>query len=204
MKRKSFGNHLKRQKYYIWGGTLLALIILIGFACNTVLFHKKLNGVVEKYLSDNNQHQANHISMQIMAGYEGLEEFADSLEHMPEFVLTEELLERKAEVLGFEQMAVISADKEIPIVVGKRGEELVQWLQENPQIWEKPSFFLPDEQKVLFSVPIRKQGQIEQVVAGVRSSEELHAPGEPSIGWEKGVTVLIDICSCSSRTSGPR
>lgn len=74
----------------------MVFVVFGGGLCNTVLFRKMLDKIAEEYVSDNNQQLAAYISYRLKSGEEFISDFADSLSRMPEFLLTEGLLERKS------------------------------------------------------------------------------------------------------------
>lgn len=100
----------KRGKTLAWWILAVVFVVFGGGLCNTVLFGKMLDKIAEEYVSDNNQQLAAHISYRLKSGEEFISDFADSLSRMPEFLLTEGLLERKKESLELDKLILVSED----------------------------------------------------------------------------------------------
>ena len=104
-----------------WIVRIAIFAILMGVAVNTLIFQRKLNGVMEQSLLVSNQSRAKRISVQVNSRSRLVEGLADSLSRMPEFLLTEELLQRQAELLGFDSMVILTLSDDSQIVYGEEG-----------------------------------------------------------------------------------
>ena len=111
-----------------------AVLLLCGFVGNTVLFERKVRLIGKEYVQESNEQLAAHISERLRFGKEFVTEFANSVGKMPEFVLTEELLERKQNAFQLADVMVISEDGRV-FPESVKTDALVQWVKENPQIW---------------------------------------------------------------------
>lgn len=186
---KNIGN--KRKKYIIIG-IVSVVILLSGFVWNTVTFYNKLGFVIERYISDKNRQVSLYISSKLKSDTEFIEDFADTLSRMPERLLTEEMLERKADAVGLEKVVVITKDNnQQPHCLGGK-EEICNWSIENKEIWEKPQVSIFDREVFLFSAPVITDGEVNKLVVGIENYEKLYGLYQESDKWQQGAHILAD------------
>ncbi len=178
-----------------WIVRIAIFAILMGVAVNTLIFQRKLNGVMEQSLLVSNQSRAKRISVQVNSRSRLVEGLADSLSRMPEFLLTEELLQRQAELLGFDSMVILTLSDDSQIVYGEEGEKLSEWLKDNEKQWKENSCSLLESHKAVFTAPVMTKNQTLRVIAGLQSCTEFYQSDKFGNRWENGVIVLKDLKS---------
>ncbi len=183
--------HMNDKNYFKIVGISI-LVLLFGFSFNSVFFLQKINAAAEDSLLDNNRYHIAQISAEIAEHSRQLEDFADSLSRMPEFLLTEELLKQKAKVLQFDSMAVVSPEFGMLSVYGPHGEALVQKLSEDYQTILENDCILYGEEQAVFAVPVIKDGKLAQIVAGAKSRSVLFEVNESDPCKENTVIILKD------------
>lgn len=185
-------NDVKKQKRYVLGGSIFVLLLLVCFAVNTVMFNNKMNHIVQQYMADSNQQLAEHISSLLKSGEEFVADFADTLTRMPEFLLTEELLKRKADAIGFENIAVVSVNEKNEISFSPEEEELREWLGDNEEAATEPRASFLGKKQIIFSAPVVKEKKTEKIVLGLQSYREIHSLIKQTDNWRHGIRVLIN------------
>ncbi len=184
--------YVKKQSGFAWAAIISVFFIVIGFFGNTMVLNDKMEDLEKQYIVNNNEQLSNHISVQLESGQEFVTDFADSLSRMPEFLLTEELLERKADVMELYNLVVLTKTADNRLEILGDGSELTQWIEENPEIWTEPMVSFLEEKSILFSAPVWKNGQAESVVIGAQSYRELHSLVKKSDNWKTGIRILLD------------
>ncbi len=185
----------KAENRASWIVGIITLIILLGIAANTLIFQKKVNRVMEQYLLTSSQSQVRRISVQVNLKSRLVEDLADSFSRMPEFLLTDELLQRKAELLGFESMALLTLNDNSQVVYGEEGENLSEWLKDNEKQWEKNSCSLLEDHKAVYAAPVIKDDRTVGVIAGLQGCAGFYQLAEFENNWKNGVIVLKDLKS---------
>ena len=168
------------------------LAIMLGFSLNSISFLRKINAAAEESLAKSNQYLVSHIVVEIAGCNKRLEDFADSLSRMPEFLLTEDLLKQKGKMMGFESIAVIAPGAGMQAAYGPHGEELAQDLHEDAQRILENDCVLSGEEQAVFAAPVTKDGKVVQIVAGAEPQSALFQQNELENYGEKAVLVLKD------------
>lgn len=182
---------MKKGNHYTAVVNFLCIFaVLLGFSLNTLFFHDAINRVSRKYQVDNNRQVASHIAYRLKAGDEFIADFADTLGRMPDFLLTEELLERKARAMELEGIAVLSPE-EVRLSFGEV-PDLARWAAEWPQVWERPMVSYIQDRCLIFSAPVVKEGGTAQLVAGMQSYAQIQALMNRVHYKKSGVNILLD------------
>ena len=100
-------------------------------------------------MSDNNQQLAAHISYRLKSGEEFISDFADSLSRMPEFLLTEGLLERKKESLELDKLILVSEDGTLFPAVEDYAY-VKDWIEEHQEAWKESVVSYVKDKSILF------------------------------------------------------
>lgn len=183
MKKKN--NHI-----LIFGSFLAIFIVFLGFSINTLFFNRTINHVSKNYLLDNNKQLASHISYRLKSGNEFITDFADTLSRMPEFLLTEDLLARKAEAMELEGLAVLS--RENATLSSGKIPDLISWTAKQPRIWNEALISYIKNSCLIFSAPVVKSGITEQIVIGVQSYRDIQSLVNFAHYQKDGVSILFD------------
>lgn len=181
----------KKGKILIAVTVAAVFVVLIGFLNNTSAFERMLGNVVEQYVSEKNSELATHISYRLKYGQEFVKDFADSLTRMPDFLLTEDLLERKKHAMELDGIAVISGETAF-FPESERTPELETWLSEHPDVWEKPQISYIKDYKMIFSAPVIKNGQAESLVIGMQGYQGIQRLISQADYQNQGVSILLD------------
>lgn len=151
--------YVKKQSGFAWAAIIAVFIIVIGFFTNTMVLNGKMEALVKQYIVNDNEQLANHISVQLESGQEFVTNFAEFLSRMPEIPLTEEMLERKAKAMELDHLVVVTKTADNRLEILGDGSELTQWIEKNPEVWEKPMVSFLETKSILFSAPVWKNGQ---------------------------------------------
>ncbi len=181
----------KKGKALIAVTVAAVFVVLIGFLNNTVAFERMLGNVVEQYVSEKNSELAGHISYRMKAGQEFVKDFADTLTRMPEFLLTEELLERKKQAMELDGITVVSRET-VFFPESEGTQELEAWLSDHPEAWEKPQISYIKDYKMIFSAPVIKSGQAESLVIGMQDYQGIQRLVSQADYQNQGASILLD------------
>lgn len=179
-----------RIVFILWV-VISAVLLLCGFVGNTVLFERKVRNIGVEYIQESNKQLADHISERLQFGKEFVTEFANSVSKMPEFLLTEELLDRKQNAFRLADVMVISEDGRV-FPESVKTDALVQWTKENPQIWIEPEISYIKNEQIMFSAPIPDNAGERRIVVGAQHYEELKTLSNLADYQELAVSVLLD------------
>ena len=145
---------------------LLCIILL--FFGNTMYMKQKLIGETRRYVADVSTHAAANVSYILKENHLCIEEMADSFSRMPEFLLTEELLKRKADTWNLDGLAVIHPD-DIKFSKPVFCELFYEWIKEHPEMYERTFISYIPNHKIIFSSPIQKPENKKSVLVGVKN-----------------------------------
>lgn len=181
-----------KGKFFILFLLIVSATVLCGYFSNTILFQQSLNNIVGEYVSENNRQLANHISYRLKSGSEYISDFADTLSRMPEFLLTEDLLDRKADALELERIIVVNEDGTY-LSNSEISEDCQTWIKENNHLWEGPVVSYIRDNHVTFSSLVIRDSQPNKVVIGFQSYQELQSLVNRDDFQEQGINILLDI-----------
>lgn len=159
-------NSVNKKGVFFISCALLGIILL--FFVNTLYMKQKLIDETRRYVADVSTHAVSNVSYILKENNLCIEEMADSFSRMPEFLLTEELLKRKADTWNLDGLAVIKAD-EIKVSEAVFCEMFYEWLEDHPEMYEKTFISYIPNHKILFSSPIQKQENKKSVLVGVKN-----------------------------------
>ena len=179
-----------RVVFVLWMA-VCAVLLLFGFVGNTVLFERKVSRIGKEYIRESNEQLSAHILERLRFGREFVTEFADSLSRMPEFLLTEELLDRKQNAFQLADVVILYEDG---TTFPESGETAAfeQWMEENPQIWKNPEISYIKNDRILFSAPIPGESGSRRVVVGSQYYEELKTLSNLADYQEYAVSILMN------------
>lgn len=143
---------------------LLGIIMLFFF--NTLYMKQKLICETRRYVSDVSTHAVSNVAYILKENHICIEEMADSFSRMPEFLLTEKLLKRKADTWNLDGIAVIGSD-EMEFSEPVFCDLFYEWIEEHPEMYEKTLISYIPNHKIIFSSPIQKQEKT--VLIGVKN-----------------------------------
>lgn len=179
-----------RVVFVLWMA-VCAVLLLFGFVGNTVLFERKVSRIGKEYIRESNEQLSAHILERLRFGREFVTEFADALSRMPEFLLTEELLDRKQNAFQLADVVILYEDG---TTFPESGETAAfeQWMEENPQIWKNPEISYIKNDRILFSAPIPGESGSRRVVVGSQYYEELKTLSNLADYQEYAVSILMN------------
>lgn len=170
-------------------GALLTILLLL-FA-NTVHMRCKLIGETRRYVTDVSAYAVSNLSYTLKENSLCIEEMADSFSRMPGFLLTEELLERKASMWNLDGLLVIN-EKGERTSSADVCELFGQWLEQHPEIYEKTTISYILNHKILFSSPIRKEGEEKGVLIGIKKYDTIQKLLSDTDFQGRGVSFIAD------------
>lgn len=164
---------MRKGQFMTVGIFFAVLFIVAGSWRNTAEFGKMLDQVAEKYVSDNNQQLAAHI-------------------RMPEILLTEDLVQRKKQAMELDELLVISGKNDI---FSKEQDilEIIRWLDEHPKAQKRPEISYLQDQSIIFTAPVIKEGVTEEIVVGMQSYENIQALVNENNYQGMGVSLLLNM-----------
>ncbi len=170
---------------------IMTALILGGLCWNTFSLQRGLNQTVAQYVADNNRQLADHISFRIRAGREFVTDLADTLGRMPGFLLTQDLLSRKAAAMELEGIAVVSETGGVKMAFGNTSS-LERWLQEEGEIWEKPLVSYVKDQNILFSAPYASEEGSRTAVVGIQEYQDIQDLVKRADHQKNEISILLD------------
>ena len=156
---------------------LITTIILLATALdalmlNTMGLRETLQQNTIDYGRDVSTQLVNSIVYRMESREIYIQNLADTFAGMPEFLLTKELLDRKAEYLEMDDIFVVNADG-TTIPADEEHASLSRYLAEHPEPYTEPQIFFTGSEEVFFSAPIiRKTGE-DALLVGTRSNNLL-------------------------------
>lgn len=171
----------------IWlAGVLGALLF------NTLQLKRTLRQNTVAYANDVSAQLAGHISYRMQTREVYIRNLADTFSRTPKTLLTEELLDRKAEYLEMADIFVINADgTTIPANVEHAGLE--QYLSEHPELYTDAGiFFAERNEEVFFSAPIIRQDGETSILIGVRSNALLQQMLQNADFKNQGLSCIVN------------
>lgn len=140
-------------------------VILFCFVLNTIFFQKTLNEAVALDLYNDSRSVAEQISFHIKAKTETMTDFADTLARMPERVVTEEMLYRKAEAYDMDAIAIFRKEGQTLSYMGE-GADLTTFVDENWDELTQPIVMFLDTDTLVYAAPILADGELWKVAVG--------------------------------------
>lgn len=122
-------------------GLFMAAILAV-LVLNTFGLHNQLQRNAEGYADDISAQLASNISSRMQMRSDYIRNLADTFSKMPVFLLSEELLDRKAEYLEMEEIFVVQADGIIFPATAEH-TELMPHLKEGAELSRRPASFSP-------------------------------------------------------------
>lgn len=182
-------NSFDWKSVFFISSVFLAIILL--FFSNTLYMRYALMKETGQYVADISEQTVSNLSNVLEETSLCIEEMADSFSRMPEFLLTEEMLQRKAVKWNLDGIAIISQDYQK--AAGNIFCDLFdQWLEQNPEIYEKTEISYILNHKILFSSPIQKNGEIRGVLVGVKRYETVQKLLSTTDFQGRGVSLIVD------------
>ena len=130
----------------------------------------KLVKETRQYVEDVSTHAVSNVSYILKENSLCIEEMADSFSRMPDFLLTREVLERKAVTWNLDGLAVITS-KGMASSSDVFCELFYEWVDTHPEMYEKTFISYILNQKIIFSAPIRKDEKT--VLVGVKNYDTM-------------------------------
>lgn len=184
-------NDTKRQRKYVLVSSVFSILLLAGFIWNTIHFYTRFNYMVEEYVENSNYELAENITLRLKTSNEFIRDFADTLSRMPEHLLTEDLLKRKADAIGLDQVIVLTKDERQKLSWIGDGAELAKW-NGLEKAWGEAKISVLNDKNFIYSVPVKKEGNIEKVVVGIESYGKIREMIHPMVHWKQGFQILAD------------
>lgn len=137
---------------------LITTIILLATALgalmlNTMGLRETLQQNTIDYGRDVSTQLVNSIVYRMESREIYIQNLADTFAGMPEFLLTKELLDRKAEYLEMDDIFVANADG-TTIPADEEHASLSRYLAEHPEPYTEPQIFFTGSEEVFFSRPL--------------------------------------------------
>ena len=170
---------------------LLLLGVLWALLLNTAGLHQTLRQNTLRYADEVSAQLASNISYRMQTREIHVRNLADTFARMPDDLLTEELLNRKAKFLEMEDLFVLKADGTV-VPSDEEHTNLDAYLAEHPELYAEPAIFFTDNNEVLYSAPIVREGGGNDLLVGTRSNELLQQMLENVDFQDHGLCCIVD------------
>lgn len=169
----------------LFAGVMAALLL------NTGELRKMLQQNMINYADDITAQLASNISSRMQMRETYIRNLADTFSEMPEFLLTEELLDRKASYLEMEKIFVVNQDgATVPSDIELN--DLSSYLVDNPELYTSSQVFFTDSRKVFFSAPIIRANGENSLLIGVRTNAALQQMLQDVDFKDQGLCCIVD------------
>ncbi len=165
-----FSEEFSFNKKGVFFISFVLLVIIILFFSNTLYMKSKLVKETRQYVEDVSTHAVSNVSYILKENSLCIEEMADSFSRMPDFLLTREVLERKAVTWNLDGLAVITS-KGMASSSDVFCELFYEWVDTHPEMYEKTFISYILNHKIIFSAPIRKDEKT--VLVGVKNYDTM-------------------------------
>lgn len=149
---------------------LLAVVLILTW--NAAELNSVLGRSTEDYVKDVTSHLASDISYRLTSRGMYIEQLADSLGRMPEILVTEEFLDKKAKALNFDSIIILEQNG-TTIPGGTYYEHFDDWRKENSTYYDVSKITYINGEKILFSSPVLKDGLANRLLIGVVKNERM-------------------------------
>lgn len=170
---------------------VLLTVVLAALWMNTVDMNRQLQENTKRYADDVSAQLASNISYRMQTRETYIRNLADTFSDMPESLLTEELLDRKAEYLEMEDIFLVHADGSTSLA-NKEDASLNKYLAEHPEIYDEPQIFFTDNNEVFFSAPIHRETGETSLLVGTRSNALLQQMLQNADFQNHGLCCIVD------------
>ncbi len=171
------------------------IVLLIGIMgailANTEGLHQQIEENTKNYADDVSAQLASNISARMQMRQTYIRDLADTFSRMPEFLLSEELLDRKAGYMEMEEIFVVNSDgSTIPIDAEHAG--LGEYLAKNPELFTESRIFFTQHEEVFYSAPIIRENGNDKLLIGVRTQSTLQKMLQDVNFREQGISCIVD------------
>lgn len=179
---------------FVLAGSALLMVMLAALLVNTVDMDRQLRKNTEQYADDVSSQLASNISSRMEMREIYMRNLADTFSRMPGEMLTEELLERKADYLGMDMIFLLHTDgTTVPAAASALHPELKGELQTHASLFREASILHTDHEEIWFSSPVLWQdGREASVLVGVRSNETLQKMLQEVDFKNQGLSCIVD------------
>lgn len=147
---------------------ILMIGVLAFLLLNTVQTGEQLTRNVVNYANDMSAQLASNISARMNLRKSYILNLADTFSRMPDSLLTEELLSRKAAYIQMDEIFLLNSDG--TCFPDEAHPGLKNYLTEHPELYTDASIFFTNQEKVFFSAPILRENSDPQILIGTRSN----------------------------------
>lgn len=173
-------------------GIIVLLVVVLGaLMFNTMGLYGVLRQKTIDYASDVSAQLASNIAYRMETREVYIQNLADTFSGMPEFLLTEELLDRKAEYLEMDEIFVINANG-TTIPEDSEHAGLVKYLADHPELYTDSRIFFTTNDEVFFSAPIFHKTAGNSLLIGVRSKDMLQQMLQNVDFKNRGLCCIVD------------
>ncbi|MGI5896404.1 MAG: bifunctional diguanylate cyclase/phosphodiesterase [Oscillospiraceae bacterium] len=181
------------KKQVLQIGVLSAVLVFIIalMVWNTSGLNETLKRSTRQYVRDVSYQLTNDITTQLKAFEMALELTADSVPGIPNDTVLQRVLNRKADLLNFDILLVLARQGN---TVPQRDDlaELGNLSGVQASFAGETSVVYTENQNLLFSAPVYRDGVVEQVIVGVCGQENVQALIQPKSFEGSGLSCIID------------
>ncbi len=183
------------KKWYVIVTAMLCIVVVaicISFLMNTTKLKKELYQEAKNYAMHLNEQVAGNISYRMHTDLHLIQELSETISMIPKAEICTRILNHKKEAFEFDTILVFNQDGVVfPSTYNL--QLLERWQEKYPKIWDEPTISYISNHEILFSVPIKKEGEkTGYVVLAMKSYLEIQELMAKVNYQQKGINLLMD------------
>ena len=171
--------------------SVLFFLIIMVMLWNTSTLDRVLKRSTEAYVQDVTYQLTSDIASRLHTNLVTLQQLSDSIPRLASAAMTEDFLQRKAEIVGFDALVVLNRQGDaIPSSFDIQAYGGLSALDASFQ--GETAVAYADGQSLLFSAPIPVDGAIDQILVGVRGKENMQRLIQPISFDGHGMSCIVN------------
>lgn len=172
----------------IFAGLFMIIMVLVG---NISKMNKTLQKSTEQYVVDAMEQLTADVVFRFDINKMYMEQLANSIERMPSHLITDKFLSGRAEAVEFDGLLI--TDRLGNKLIGTFScDGLEAWLKESDKNFKESQISYIGGDEILFSTPVRKQGEEERLLVGVYKNQKIQNLLRLAGFGGKGVSCIAD------------
>lgn len=182
----------KKHRWYVVGGALITIVLLIAFGLNTLMLHQKLNLVIERSALSSNIQLASSISTKLQYNSDFINDFAIAVTSMPSHVVDDSLLQRKSSAVGLNTLSLITWNDEGETSFVNGDDSLFYEIQFKEAMLTEPMMGTCEGGNFYYSVPTHFDDGTKGLIVALDSYHDMSDLLEVFENWDYGVRLLVN------------
>ena len=171
--------------------SVLFVLIIMVMLWNTSTLDRVLKRSTEAYVQDVTYQLTSDIASRLHTNLVTLQQLSDSIPRLASAAMTEDFLQRKAEIVGFDALVVLNRQGDA--IPGSFDIQAYGGLSALDASFQgETAVAYADGQSLLFSAPIPVDGAIDQILVGVRGKENMQRLIQPISFDGHGMSCIVN------------